>query len=125
MSLYSLQASNWQTLFGTRDEPTPKDDVTIIAQKPDCSAWLVLSNTAYPELEPFTSYEGYDFTYCQQWGLTISDDVVARTISDLRKNAYPPMADYNDAVVKNDQAAIQAYIDACLAVKAKYPKVFK
>lgn len=125
MSLYSLQASNWQALFGTRDEPTPKDDVTIIAQKPDCSAWLVLSNTAYPELESFTSYEGYDFTYCQQWGLTINDDVVARTISDLRKNAYPPMADYNDAVVKNDQAAIQAYIDACLAVKAKYPKVFK
>lgn len=125
MSLYSLQASNWQALFGTRDEPMPKDDVTIIAQKPDCSAWLVLSNTAYPELEPFTSYEGYDFTYCQQWGLTINDDVVVRTISDLRKNAYPPMADYNDAVVKNDQAAIQAYVDACLAVKAKYPKVFK
>ena len=35
---------------------------------------------------------------------------------------YPPSSDYLDAVVKGDQAQMQAYIDACLAVKAKYPK---
>lgn len=35
---------------------------------------------------------------------------------------YPPMADYLDAIVKGDEAQKQAYIDACLAVKAKYPK---
>jgi len=35
---------------------------------------------------------------------------------------YPPMADYLDGIVKGDQAQVQAYIDACLAVKAKYPK---
>lgn len=35
---------------------------------------------------------------------------------------YPPMADYLDGVVKGDQAQIDAYIAACLAVKAKYPK---
>ena len=35
---------------------------------------------------------------------------------------YPPMADYIDGIVKGDQAQVQAYIDACLAVKAKYPK---
>ena len=35
---------------------------------------------------------------------------------------YPPVADYLDAVIKGDQALMQAYIDACLAVKAKYPK---
>lgn len=40
----------------------------------------------------------------------------------LRAPEYPPMADYLDAVVKGDQEAIQEYIDACLAVKAKYPK---
>ena len=40
----------------------------------------------------------------------------------LRQAEYPPMADYLDGVVKGDQAQIQAYIDACLAVKAKYPK---
>ena len=41
-----------------------------------------------------------------------------------RKRAveYPPMADYLDAVVKNDQEQIDAYIAACQAVKAKYPK---
>jgi hypothetical protein len=39
-----------------------------------------------------------------------------------RAAEYPPMADYLDGVVKNDAAQIQAYIDACLAVKAKYPK---
>jgi hypothetical protein len=39
-----------------------------------------------------------------------------------RASAYPPIADYLDGVVKNDAAQIQAYIDACLAVKAKYPK---
>jgi len=35
---------------------------------------------------------------------------------------YPPITDYIDGVVKGDQAQIQTYIDACLAVKAKYPK---
>jgi hypothetical protein len=39
-----------------------------------------------------------------------------------RAAEYPPMADYLDAVVKGDQAQIDAYIAACLAVKAKYPK---
>jgi hypothetical protein len=35
---------------------------------------------------------------------------------------YPPITDYIDGIVKGDQAQVQAYIDACLAVKAKYPK---
>jgi len=39
-----------------------------------------------------------------------------------RASEYPPIADYIDGVVKGDQAQVQAYIDACLAVKAKYPK---
>jgi hypothetical protein len=41
-----------------------------------------------------------------------------------RKRAaeYPPMADYIDGVVKGDQAQIDAYVSACQAVKAKYPK---
>lgn len=41
---------------------------------------------------------------------------------ELRATEYPPMADYLDAIVKGDTAQQQAYIDACLAVKAKYPK---
>lgn len=39
-----------------------------------------------------------------------------------RAAEYPPMTDYMDGIVKGDQAQVQAYIDACLAVKAKYPK---
>ena len=39
-----------------------------------------------------------------------------------RQVEYPPMSDYLDAVVKGDTAQQQAYIDACIAVKAKYPK---
>lgn len=39
-----------------------------------------------------------------------------------RAAEYPSIADYLDGIVKGDQAQVQAYIDACLAVKAKYPK---
>jgi hypothetical protein len=40
----------------------------------------------------------------------------------LRAAAYPPITDYLDGVVKGDQTQIDAYIAACLAVKAQYPK---
>jgi hypothetical protein len=40
-----------------------------------------------------------------------------------RAAEYPPITDYIDGVVKGDQSQIDAYIDACLAVKAKYPKL--
>lgn len=39
-----------------------------------------------------------------------------------RKLEYPPITDYLDGIVKGDTEQVQAYIDACLAVKAKYPK---
>lgn len=41
-----------------------------------------------------------------------------------RKRAaeYPPATDYLDAMVKGDTTQMQQYVDACLAVKAKYPK---
>lgn len=39
-----------------------------------------------------------------------------------RAREYPPITDYLDGVVKGDQAQIDAYIAACKAVKAKYPK---
>ena len=61
------------------------------------------------------------------------DEMVRRTVEndfpelkpsykELRREAYPPVADYLDGIVKGDQAQIQKYIDDCLAVKAKYPK---
>jgi len=39
-----------------------------------------------------------------------------------RAAEYPPITDYIDGMVKGDQAQIDAYIAACMAVKAKYPK---
>lgn len=39
-----------------------------------------------------------------------------------RAAEYPPITDYIDGVVKGDQAQIDAYIAACQAIKAKYPK---
>jgi hypothetical protein len=44
------------------------------------------------------------------------------TYAQKRVAEYPPVTDYIDGVVKGDQAQIDAYIAACLAVKAKYPK---
>lgn len=45
------------------------------------------------------------------------------TYQQLRAAEYPPMADYLDGIVKGDEVQKQAYIDACLAVKSRYPKV--
>jgi hypothetical protein len=39
-----------------------------------------------------------------------------------RAKEYPDFKDYLDGIVKGDTAQAQAYIDACNAVKAKYPK---
>lgn len=39
-----------------------------------------------------------------------------------RRNEYPPIADYLDAIVKNDQVQLDAYIAKCQEIKAKYPK---
>ncbi|NDB61720.1 hypothetical protein EB001_25255 [bacterium] len=40
----------------------------------------------------------------------------------LRAKEYPDFNDYLDGIVKGDQAQIQSYIDACQAIKNKYPK---
>ena len=48
--------------------------------------------------------------------------VDTRTYAQKRAAEYPPMTDYLDGVVKNDQTQIDKYIADCLAVKDKYPK---
>jgi hypothetical protein len=52
----------------------------------------------------------------------IAFDRSVQQVLAARAAEYPPMADYLDGIVKGDDAQVQAYIDACLAVKAKYPK---
>lgn len=39
-----------------------------------------------------------------------------------RQSEYPPIEEYIDGIVKGDTIQIQAYINKCLAIKAKYPK---
>ena len=48
--------------------------------------------------------------------------IASEEYKEKRAREYPPMTDYLDGIVKGDTAQVQAYIDACLAVKAKYPK---
>lgn len=48
--------------------------------------------------------------------------VASETYKEKRAAEYPSFIEYLDGVVKGDQAQIQAYIDACQAVKNKYPK---
>ncbi len=40
----------------------------------------------------------------------------------LRAKEYPDFKEYLDGLVKGDTEQMQAYINACLAVKAKHPK---
>lgn len=47
---------------------------------------------------------------------------VELSYSEKRVAEYPSIAEYIDGLVKGDQSQIDAYIAACLAVKAKYPK---
>lgn len=48
--------------------------------------------------------------------------VASEAYKEKRAAEYPNFTDYLDGIVKGDDAQVQAYIDACLAVKAKYPK---
>ena len=87
MKLYKLEASNWETFFGTPEEPIVRD-VIRLAQTPSNDAFLLLTIDTFDELELLDSVPaGYDFTYCQAWGLTVDDAVVDRVIADLRKKA--------------------------------------
>lgn len=73
-------------------------------------------------LVQFTEQEEIEFdAMVAEWEAKQAEHAKTQYQRD-RVAEYPPMADYLDGVVKGDQAQVQAYIDACLAVKAKYPK---
>lgn len=133
--LCTITTENISKLFGSPDPisktastntptNTPQDfGLVLIGQAPDSSSYLALvtkNNSAF--IKQSSVPEGYDFIFRQSWGLTINEDVINRVVSTLRAEAYPPMADYLDAKVKGDTAQEQAYLDACAAVKVKYPK---
>ncbi len=120
MKLYKLESSNWEAFFGTSEERIERDVITI-AQTPNNDAFLYLSKDAQDGLELLDSVpEGFDFTYCQEWGLTIDDDVVDRVIIDLKKKAYPSWEDQLDYIYHNSVEDWKTNI--ITPIKEKYPK---
>ena len=85
MKLYKIEAGNWIAFFGEPDNRIIRNDVTMIAQTPNCDAFLFLSNETYDDNVELldTAPSGFDFTYCQDWGLAVNDTVVDRVIEDL------------------------------------------
>jgi methyl coenzyme M reductase subunit C-like uncharacterized protein (methanogenesis marker protein 7) len=78
----------------------------------------------YPNVINIVGDEGFD----ANGNLILFNDIevqkeIERNLyKEQRASEYPPITDYLDGVVKGDQAQIDAYIAACQAVKAKYPK---
>lgn len=48
-------------------------------------------------------------------------DAIKHGIRLQRTAAYPPASDYLDGIAKGDEAQVEAYKAACLAVKAAHP----
>ena len=95
MKLYKLKQSDYASFFETSKETGKPDfirgqypierDMIRVAQTPNCDAFLYLSNTTYDQLELLDTAptEGFDFTYCQEWGLEVNDAKIDRVIADL------------------------------------------
>ena len=119
MKLYKLEASGYRAFFGTIENPIVRD-ITVIAQTPSCDAFLLLSKETQDGLELLSTVPaGFDFTYCQEWGLTINDAVVARVVLDLRRIAYGTWESQLEKI--NDDGIDSWKIDQA-AVKTKFPK---
>ena len=92
MKLYKILATAYEDYYGTPDNPIDRLYTTTIAQTPSCNAFLFLCKDTQDAQTGLTLLDtvpsGFDFTYCQEWGLTINDAVVARVVLDLRKKAY-------------------------------------
>ena len=123
MKLYKITAAAFENFYGTPDDLEDRSDCTTIAQTPSCDAFLFLCKDAQDALTGLTLLSsvpsGFDFTYCQEWGLTINDAVVARTILDMRRKAYGTWESQLEKI--NDDGIDSWKVDQA-AVKTKYPK---
>jgi hypothetical protein len=123
MRLYKLLGINMSDFFGTSEEPIRRTGVTVIAQTQTLSAFLFLSKDEQeivPGLEIcYTVPVGFDFTYCQEWGLTINDAVVDRVIIDLRIKQY---GDFGSQLAEIYDNGIDSWKARILQVKQNIPK---
>ena len=130
MRLYKITSAAWENYYGTREDPIDRSYTTTIAQKPDCSAFLFVCKDAQDSLDGLTLLDavpsGFDFTYCQEWGLTINAAVLARTILDIRRKAYGTLESQLDLLYhdmdadKGDKTG--EWYKAVKAVKVANPK---
>ena len=122
MKLYKLEASNFETFWGTHENRIERD-VIGLAQTPSCDAFLFLAKDTQDAQDGLTLLDsvpsGFDFTYCQEWGLTVDNDVVDKVIIDLRKKSYPSWEDQLDDIYHN---GIDAWKATIIVTKDKYPK---
>jgi hypothetical protein len=88
---------------------------------PGCE-WVLINNdysqirwVIEPELKP-TLIE------IQSEIARLQDEYDANEYQRKRAKEYPQITDYLDGIVKGDEEQVQAYIDKCLEIKAKYPK---
>ena len=130
MRLYKILATAYSNYFGTYNDPIDRSYTTTIAQKPDCSAFLFVCKDAQDELDGLSLLDavpsGFDFTYCQEWGLTLNAAVLARTILDIRRKAYGTLESQLD-LLYHDMAADKGtkageWFKAVAAVKTALPK---
>ena len=126
MKLYKILAANYETYFGTTDNPIDRSYITIIAQTPSCDAFLFLckdEQDAQTGLSLLSTVpDGFDFTYCQEWGLTINDAVVDKVIIDLRKKNYGTIEDQLDMQYWDIVNSTNNWKTAIDTVKTNYPK---
>ena len=126
MKLYKILAVNYETYFGTTDNPIDRSYITIIAQTPSCDAFLFLckdEQDAQTGLSLLSTVpDGFDFTYCQEWGLTINDAVVDKVIIDLRKKNYGTIEDQLDMQYWDIVNSTNNWKTAIDTVKTNYPK---
>ena len=123
MKLYKILATAYEDYYGTPDDPIDRSYTTTIAQTPNCDAFLFLckdTQTALTGLTLLSSVpSGFDFTYCQEWGLTINDDVVDRVVLDLRRKAY---GTWESQLEKINDDGIDSWKTDITTVKTSLPK---
>ena len=123
MKLYKILATSYEDYYGTIDDPIDRSYTTTIAQTPSCDAFLFLCKDEQDALTGLTLLSsvpsGFDFTYCQEWGLTINDAVLARTILDMRRKAY---GTWESQLEKINDDGIDSWKTAVAAVKTSLPK---
>lgn len=123
MKLYKILATAYEDYYGTMDDPIDRSYTTTIAQTPSCDAFLFLCKDEQDALTGLTLLDavpsGFDFTYCQEWGLTINAAVLARTILDMRRKAY---GTWESQLEKINDDGIDSWKTDIAAVKTAIPK---